>query len=185
MRLSFPLIICFLSLLASCQQNKKSVSNGVFFNHSFLEGQISLLDSLQPSINKTVLFNDSSEAISQKKVEWSKELAIFQEATLDKPILATAFETSTKDSAGLQITTHTRKPDGLGTIVWAKETVDANQTPVQFEAVLVDSNTLYISKKHLKAIFTNNKLKSYEQVVDHHIPVGEDAFYKVDGDINW
>ena len=165
----FTLLV--LTLIA-CQTNSQNTRTAVFFNDSFLNNHIKLLDSLNPNIEKKVSFNDSVNTFIPKKINWEKELALLQEANLDKPILATAFNSISIDSAGLKITSHKRKPDGLGNIISAKEITNSNNEPIAFKAIIIDSNTLYISKKHMTINFNNNKLSDYHFIIHHHIPIG-------------
>ena len=83
-----PILFLSLSLLfAACTSadNEKQIINTPYFDlQSYFNKEEVRLKKLNPSIEKTVSVDDSSEKKSIKIVDWKKELSIFTDSDINK-----------------------------------------------------------------------------------------------------
>lgn len=99
-----PLISFFL--LSCGGTGNKEIGSPLYFDvNAVVEHQIQLLDSLNPSLNKDLLINNSIESKTIKEVNWGKELEVFKEADINSPVLRETFLVKqVKEDQGYSIT---------------------------------------------------------------------------------
>ncbi|GJM29442.1 MAG: hypothetical protein DHS20C17_20770 [Cyclobacteriaceae bacterium] len=103
-------IICIIiiGLLASCSGEKPPAVEKYFNLPGFLDQQLAILYQEQPEIVKNIIFGDQVEntVISGlDSSQWQKELKIFTEHDINKPVLIDAYSTEEviTDQGGKQL----------------------------------------------------------------------------------
>ena len=91
------LSVIILIVLAGCSevvQDKIQNTDQYFDLKGLLEGQIVLLDSLRPTLEKTTQIDDEREkqSLQPDSAGWARELEIFFEADINEPILRDAYQ---------------------------------------------------------------------------------------------
>ena len=137
---------------------KKSSGNELrthdyFDLQSFFTQQIHTLDSLKPTVNKTVFLNEKKEEKKLKEINWKEELSVFLESDINKPAWKDKYtvDTSLKDDPNIYfyIIRFTAKDKNLKT---QKITLNIIKDIEQIQSVYVKNvteNFLYSSVSNL------------------------------------
>lgn len=158
-------------MAAGCQEvvNKKVQNTQQYFDlKGLLEEQVNLLDSLEPTVNKTTYIDgrEENQSLHFDSSAWAREMEIFYEVDINDPILRDAYqliEESIGDS--LMVESYTSK-DKSAEIEFLKIFYPPEKdAPLYITAVFSEKNALYDSKRSLKLIFEKqqglNVLKGY------------------------
>ncbi len=91
---TFLLSVIGITLQLACSPKKEVEINQYFDVSEFIDQQLTLLIQQQPELVKTVSFGDSIESTMEQSidsVQWKKELKIFKEHDINKPVLVNAY----------------------------------------------------------------------------------------------
>lgn len=148
-----------LLLLPAClpePDEKASKIQSYYDIEGLIDGQIHLLDSVNPTFLKTVIV-DGKEELYQGKIahgEWKGELQILRGYDLNKPILADKYTVlETRDTSQLTITYISKSPETthIDTIGLAFDV--SGKKPVKFHAHTHAANSLFESGQAAEAYF--------------------------------
>ena len=134
----------------------------------FLDGQRAYLESVSPTVTRTVRASDApSETQQLARVNWERELHFFYEADLNKPALRGFYTTTTTALPGGAIRrTYQRRPGKHSAIrTLSVESVSGGAVRL-VEAVQDDHNALFASERQLllrcDPAPDHNRLLAYE-----------------------
>lgn len=136
----------FALALFSCNQRKEAEANTdlVYFDiKGYFEKEISRLQKLNPVVNKTVSVNGAVESKSSKIADWSKELAIFVNADINKTSWKGSFKTKEQNGVDIYTSDHKKIPIKKISITWKDKKADI------IEIIIDNKNILYRSQDTL------------------------------------
>src|SRR5947209_5408007 len=90
---TFLVILSLLSLVACTDDQTRQRTDAYYDLETFVKGQITTLDSLQPEVNKRVVSGETQESKALTTVQWKKELDLFVQADLNKPAYRNSYVT--------------------------------------------------------------------------------------------
>lgn len=169
LRLVFSLLLIIL-FANSCLDVKSSdghTSKPYFDLESLIDGQIEKLNGLNekgkpPIVYREISFGDQKEKIELNKENeseypnWEKELLLFKEADINKPILLKAYkEIKTENAIAYEALSPESKVQELK-VAFAETEVK------KVEISLKTENYLYISSKSMEMQFENGFITNYK-----------------------
>lgn len=99
-------------LLFSCGETKEKAFEKPYFDiKGLIEGEMTLLDSTQPEIRKSVSKDGATEEKTMRQINWKEELASFLEADINKPAWANSYTTQEEDTDSTIITVYKTEND--------------------------------------------------------------------------
>lgn len=175
----------FASVFMACSNEAVEKQNPeLYFDiKAFMEQQITLLDSLQPELRKSV---KGEEARSLKSVNWQTEFKLFLDANINRQIFEGLYSVEESKEEGKYVTSYQTQKAGLKTR-FIKVIFDPSQTKVErIEVQTEKSNMLYESKNTLIIVCENNtQIKEYSIQGYQHTAFGTDTDYEIKGEILW
>lgn len=134
-------------VLVSCGSEKNEEAEGSFYNlKAFVKGQIDLFTELKPTVNKKMMVGDSVEITETSTIDWEKELELFVQADLNKPVNRLIYDTR-QDSLGVIYTLKEGENAPVRLLKIVLDKVSGN--PRSVEAKIIAKNYLYESEKNL------------------------------------
>lgn len=148
------LISCGLAI--ACQREGNSARINEYYDlEGLIASQTALLDSLNPSVTKTVQVNNEVETEDLKlKNEWSRELDIFKGANLNKPAFAGRYKPSSFLENGITSIIYEPIDDPVSGIEYLKISFAEDLYDVEnVEVFFREENLLYKSVRKLAMNF--------------------------------
>lgn len=131
-----------------------------FFNIvGLIDHQVKMLDSVSLSLLKIATIDGVEENIlltSPNFSTWTKELAIFKSADINKPILVDSYELAQIETVGIKTTIYkSRFPKATQVDSLAISFIDNEEIPIKIHARLTSNNSLFESEKSFDLVFKN------------------------------
>ncbi|MBB6609641.1 hypothetical protein H7F15_01190 [Pontibacter sp. Tf4] len=166
---SIACIAIALVALVACEQPvpRNSSADGTFDVAGYVQQEIQRLQTRQPAVLKSVRTeNEPAETIQLERVEWAEELAVFEEADINKPTLKEYYsrEEQVLPEGGKAITFN-RLPDAEAPIERLYLHLSPENKLQRLEATLQDQNLLFYSRR--KAVLEADPLSGHLQ--SYHI----------------
>ncbi|MFY7786855.1 MAG: hypothetical protein ACOVQA_03175 [Thermoflexibacteraceae bacterium] len=140
-----------------------------------VKSQVEQLTKIQAKVKKTTQAQQTANEAST--VNWQKELAIFLEGDINKPVLQDLYLVKKEGDKTAYIATEKK-------LKVQELVVEGNAaTPQKIVIKLQDENQLYNTAKTLTLTFDNNLLKSYEVVGSQKVILNEALQYFVRGEV--
>ncbi|AZQ63211.1 hypothetical protein EI427_13460 [Flammeovirga pectinis] len=159
------LIFTNIFLLTNCSQiDKIHDSDQVYYFdlESLIDSAVADLDRKSPSVEKEIDYDGEKDVIDVKDIDWEKELEVFAQADINRPVLKDSYVTViTNKDDGLKVTRY--EASGPREIVrWLELSQDKNGKLISVAFKMFTDNSLFSSQKEGKLEFTmNQKLKRY------------------------
>jgi hypothetical protein len=104
-------------LLASCHPGSAIVERPPFFSlQDFIAQEVQRLDSLQPTVRKSITFNGERETHTIDTLAFANELSVFQRADINRPAWLDKYRVdSLREDGRLQRITYTALDEDLKT----------------------------------------------------------------------
>lgn len=161
-------ILAFALALFSCNQRKEAEANtslSYFDIKGYFGKEISRLQKLNPVVDKTVSINGVSENKTAKITDWTKELAIFVNADINKTSWKGSFKASKQDGADVYISDSKKIPIKKVSVMQTGQKVEKVEIIIDNKNILYQSqdtltyypDSLYAIKKHQKIRLLNEK----------------------------
>ncbi|MEH3114736.1 hypothetical protein [Pedobacter terrae] len=158
----------FALALSSCNQRKEAQANthlAYFDIKGYFEKEISRLQRLNPIVNKTVKVNGDVESKDSKIADWTKELAIFVNADINKTSWKGSFNKQVKNGVDIYTSDHKKIPIKKVSIMWRGQNAGKIEIIVDNKNILYQSqdtltyypDSLYSIKKHQKIKLLKDK----------------------------
>ena len=166
----------FLVILIACQ--KPEIDNSTVVSYFDLPAVISTqqkqLKEQHAGIEKNLKVNKKLENIKIDSVDWDKELQLFVEANINKPVLIGSYKVDEKKEGDLSKITYTTLDDKnkVKELIVTKTGEVLNTVEVDW----VESNPIYHSEKQMKLDFENNKLLQFT-IDGYQKMVADDTLY--------
>jgi hypothetical protein len=174
----FALLLIFLN---SCLSHSAENTGDIYFNlNTLLNSQISRLDSLKPTIKKTVTDN-TTETQTRQINDWRKELKMFLEADINKPIYKGYYKVEKNAEEHQYIAQKSDLKTRLLRVKYLANSQQISQLRIKYQ----DINFLYTSKKTLEIHFNpqTQLIAVYEIKGYHRNLFGISSEYSVKGEI--
>ncbi len=146
----FSLFFCSLLLIvSSCSSPNLPNQPAVYFDVAgYANQQITDLGTRKPLVRKTVRINARTSQQDTRALNWSRELALFSQADINKAALRNSYHITRPDSLTYQYTL--KKSEEKLTVRSLRVQLDSTtRQPRRIEAVLQTDNPLYASERHL------------------------------------
>ena len=170
--------------LTQCSSKNTEKISKYFDLDGFLDGQIILLESSQPQLTKTMKFDDNSESVVLNGFDsaaWGKELKIFREHDINKPVLVDAYSVS-QDSrkAGEKIESYRLLDSSQNGILGMEIEFYSLGHVAAWSSTFKEENLLYSNYREV-SFTTGDKgqLTSYEIAGYHKLILKDTVHYKV------
>lgn len=161
-------ILAFALALFSCNQQKEAEANTslTYFDiKGYFGKEISRLQQFNPNVDKTVSINGVSENKTAKITDWTKELAIFVNADINKTSWKGSFKTSKLDGADIYTSDSKKIPVKKILVIQNGNKVGKIEIIIDNKNILYQSqdtltyypDSLYTIKKHQKIRLLNEK----------------------------
>lgn len=169
-----------ISLLAvlftlSCQK-AFTPQSGLFDTRAFFEAEALRLKVGHKTISKWLVYNGVSDSVfQQNNIEWDKELSLFSETDLGKPVYKKAFHVEVKTNflnGKTKVYSAIDKKQAIKEVIISE---DANNNVVSIEITSSISNMLYEGEKQLRYVCDSGFHIKEKQ----HLRNGEQATYEV------
>lgn len=148
-----PLAGALLLGLAACQPaaSPPGLAPAYFDLKGFLDGQRNYLESVTPTVTKTVTTGAGHpETQRLARTNWERELSFFYDADLNKPALRGAYaETTAPLPDGGTRHVYTRRPGQHGAVRRLSVDTGPHETVWRVEAEQDDANMLFRSSRQL------------------------------------
>lgn len=146
-----------LPFLISCTEENQKPDVQIYFDlQEFIVTQVQLLDSLQPDVQKTVLYEKKKETQTLKISNWKKELKMFSKANINRPGFKDLYQAKDSSSHSKQFKVYHAQRSDLKVRTLRVE-MDKNQQIKSVEAWVTNQNMLYESKQHLSFTCTTEE----------------------------
>ncbi len=177
-----------LLLVSGCGTKERNTIDKYFDTLGFIDEQITLLNHNQVQLSKTVAFGDKTESILVETPDstlWQKELRIFREHDINKPVLVDAYQTSEQTRNGEKITAYKLK-DSTGSGILDMEIIyDAKGEVSSWSSSFLEENLLYCNFRKVKLTTdTNGMLSSYLVDGFHKLMFKDTVHYQLQVKIN-
>ncbi|WP_316823718.1 hypothetical protein [Pedobacter miscanthi] len=139
-------ILVFALVLFSCNQRKEAEANTdlLYFDiKGYFGKEISRLQQLNPEVDKTVSINGASENKKEKITDWTKELAIFVNADINKTSWKGSFKTVKQNGTDVYTSDSKKIPIKKISVTQDGQKVD------RVEIIIDNKNILYQSQDTL------------------------------------
>ncbi len=181
-----------LTLAAACNSvppTTVALPDSAFDLKGFLDGQRQYLESVAPTVTKTVRTGQEAPEMERlSRVNWERELQFFYDADLNKPALRGRYtETSAPLPDGGVRRTFTRQPDENTPIRELIVDLGPENSVRQLRATQDDRNALFHSERYLTLTLDpapdRNRLLSYEVRGRQKLIFFDPTTYEVRGEI--
>ncbi|MDW7695481.1 hypothetical protein R9C00_27160 [Flammeovirgaceae bacterium SG7u.111] len=173
--------LLFAIQLNSCitpESEQASTEESLYYDiQEMLNPEIARLQSEKPMVRKVTMMNGETKTEEIKVEDWKKELAVFLNANINKPILKGSYEIE--------------KKEGLITYTALKEDLPIKEMKVKYvgepttkiEAVEEKETVLFHNKRELGVTITDGKIASYSLVGYQKMPAKDSLVYKIEATI--
>ncbi len=156
-------ILVYALALFSCNQRKEAEANTdlTYFDiKGYFGKEISRLQQLNPDVDKTVSINGTSENKKAKITDWTKELAIFVNADINKTSWKGSFKTVKQDGTDVYTSDNKKIPIKKISVTQHGQQVDKIEIIIDNKNILYQSqDTLTYYPDSVYAIKKNQKIK--------------------------
>ena len=176
-----------LMLLSACttpSQDKLASSQDAYFDMpSLVQQQLDLLSNEHASVIKRKEVNSKVQEIAPDSINWAKELTLFKNANINKPVLKGTYEVKKEDNKAELITSYhsINEKNKVKKLKVSKEMGQVTAIYIEWE----DSNPIYHSEKMLSMTFEKGKLQTYGIHGYQKMVADDTLFYKPDAEVKY
>lgn len=174
--------------LAACEQPvPRSAAEQDFNVSGYVQQEIKRLQASQPAVLKSVeTEKEPAETIQVDNLDWAEELAVFEEADINKPTLR-EYYTSEKQALpdGGTAITYTKKEDARTPVERLYLQLSPDQKLQHLEATFKDQNLLFFSKRKaiLQADPATGNLAGYSIKGVQKLIFGDSLHYSIQANL--
>lgn len=178
-----------LVLLSACApENNKSIDR-YFDLQEFLDRQVSDLDLRKASLVKTSKFGDSTESIEISGLDssqWQKELRIFREHDINKPVLIDAYQTDESvTDHGHQITSYKLIDTSASGVLNMEVVFDSTEQVSSWKSDFQEQNLLYCNFREVSLTTgADGVLNGYLIQGYHKLMFNDTVYYQLKASIS-
>ncbi len=187
MNLRMKSVLFLLALvIVSCslpeQKGNDLMAKKYFDLDSLVKRQIKQLESLNPTVNKSITIGGKQEKKEFQSMDWEKELSVFINSDINKPKLLDLYkiEESTNGNETLNVYEFLKK----GATGVQKMNITKGSSTKYIQKVEVESlerNALFSSHKNIALVFEGNQLKSYSMKGFDKVAMRDTMWYDLEG----
>ncbi len=176
--------------IVACERPVPKLADGTeptFVLTDYLNKQIARLQQEQPPVLKSVIAKGQpAETMQLERLDWEKELAIFQEVDLSRPALRD-FYTEERHTLpnGSTVSIFTKDPDASAPVERLQLTVSPMQQLEHLEATVLEENMLFYSTRHITLMAEpgTGNLSSYRVEGVQKLILGDSLRYRIDANL--
>lgn len=182
------LLVC-LGLLVSCSGKNQRVVEKYFNIPEFLDQQLAILYLEQPEATKDIIFGDHAETIVQSdmdSIQWQKELKIFREHDINKPVLIDAYQIHQEvTDQGKRISYSLIDTTGLG-ILNLTVLYHPDSSVSSLSSTFREQNLLYGNFREVNLLTSApGKLDRYSVRGYHKLMFNDTVYYQLEVKLNY
>src|SRR5690606_1592418 len=141
----------------ACERPVPKLADGqepAFALTAYLEKQVARLQQEQPPVLKSVIAKGQpTETAQMERLDWEKELAIFQEVDLSRPALLDSYTQARQPwPSGSRVSVFTKDPTASAPVERLQLTVSPTQQLAHLEATVLQENMLFYSTRNISPI---------------------------------
>ncbi len=171
------ILLLFTLLLTACTQDEKTSKKLLYFDLlSVINKQIGLLNQEKPMFIKSYAIGVQKEIVQTTEIDWSKELALFQEVDINKQSYKNSYMVTQSDNGEL---IYSLKKEEELPVKWLK--IKSNAKGIELEANVLVDNYLYTSGKEISLKIEGNKLQNYAIKGWQKLFIGNKKMYEIQG----
>jgi len=178
------LCVAFLFSLATCSGKKDTKVDKYFNLPQFIDQQVRMLWESQPQMTKVVMFGDDTETTvitDLDSAQWEKELKIFMEHDINKPVLVDAYQVKeSTDQGQKQISYQLKNTDEMG-ILKLEVQYEDSETVSGLNSTFSEATLLYGNFREVSLTTQEDgRLSAYRVVGFHKLMFKDTVRYKLD-----
>ena len=176
--------VMIIGFMAQCSSKHAEKISKYYDLEGFIDGQIVLLESYQPQLAKTMKFDDISESVILNdfdRMAWSKELKIFREHDINKPVLLDAYDiTQNLRNTGEEVESYQLIDSSQNGILGMEVVFHTEGHVTTWNSTFKEENLLYSNYREV-SLTTGDKgqLTGYEISGYHKLILKDTVHYKV------
>lgn len=173
-------------IITSCslpeQKGGNQVAKKYFDLDSLMQSQMEQLESLNPTVNKSITIDDKQEEKTVKNVDWNNELSVFFNSDINKPKLLDQYKTKKTTNGSELLLSYNFIKKGATGVQKMQITKDENTKHIQsVEIESLERNAIFSSHKNIDLIFKDNRLTSYSMNGFDKVAMRDTMWYDLEG----
>ncbi len=178
----FLLALVIVSCSLSEQKGNDLMAKKYFDLDSLVESQIKQLESLNPTVNKSITIGGKQEKKEFQSMDWEKELSVFINSDINKPKLLDLYKIEGPTTGKETLLSYEFIKKGMTGVQKMLITKDKNTRQVQsVEIESLERNVIFSSHKNIDLIFKDNQLTSYSMKGFDKVAMRDTMWYDVEG----
>lgn len=178
-----------LCLNFSCMEPKEigqgqELSKVYFDVKGLLSEQEELLVSAKPTVKKNTLIGEKEEAVASSDLSWKKELKLFAQLDINKPVLLRSYSIDTLASGNDRKLVYKALNEDLK-VRELEVVIDNGGNPKNIKAAVREENPIYMSERFLTMDLSNGKISSYGLKGYQKVKTQDTTTYQMNGVIMW
>lgn len=169
------LAACWLACTACETAPPPSKPSAYFSLAGLVDAQVAQLKAAKPTVQRQLETNGQNHQNITANIDWEKELALFKEADINKPVLQGAYQVEQRDSVRRYLLTNPKFPVKEMRIVGPEAA--PNEVQVWFE----EENSLYKLHRRLWLQFAGGRLRQYRIEGFQQMLLSDSTHYRLEG----
>lgn len=175
------IVIVFLSFMVFACQPKEEANQKPFYDLAGLvKSEVEYLQSTATKVTKEVMINGKKEEINPETVDWTKELAFFTEADINKAAYLNSYHKEELPSSEI----YTLKADESEPVKSLTIVFDTTGKVSNVKAILTSENYLYNSERTIEMKLANEHLTDYHISGWQRLFIGTEKTFDIKGTVN-
>ena len=177
-------------LLVQCTGTEKEKVTKYFDLEGFIESQVQRLESDNPELIKTMKFKDDSESVTvygADSINWTKELKLFLEHDINKPVLIDAYETKQDSSStGEKVKSYHLIDNNQNGILGMEIVFNSQDHVTSWRSSFQEENILYNNYREMTLTADDNgKISGYTVSGYHRLIMNDTVHYYITAQLSY
>lgn len=177
-------------LLVQCTGTEKEKVTKYFDLEGFIESQVQRLESDNPELIKTMKFKDDSESVTvygADSINWTKELKLFLEHDINKPVLIDAYETKQDSSStGEKVESYHLIDNNQNGILGMEIVFNSQDHVTSWRSSFQEENILYNNYREMTLTADDNgKISGYTVSGYHRLIMNDTVHYYITAQLSY
>ena len=182
-------VLAVLFLLTSCIKPEEvgqgeELSKEYYDLKGLLNEQQQMLEEQRPNLQKTTLVGDKEEVVNPEEINWQKELKLFQELDINKPVLLRSYSIDTVAQEQGQLLQYEAKNDDLK-VRRLEVQLDEEGKAVKVRGAVREENPIYLSERELQIEVEEGKIVRYSLKGFQKVTTQDTTTYQMEATLSW
>ncbi len=160
------------------------ISAPYFKVKELLKQQQEQLEATKPQLEKATLIGEEAEQGEAKEVNWKKELRLFEQLDINKPVLARSYSIDTLVQEGGMVLKYEALDADLKVKSLTVE-LDAQGKPLSIEGLVGEENAIYLARRNMRLNLKDGKVESYELEGFQKVTTQDTMKYHLSAKVLW